>query len=140
MNEDAEKAKKIQHNSELLRSEIIRKEATIKTLREALQKSRESLTSTEDSYAAKYHEFDRQIRFMIPGLTLFTFFRSLQRQLDILKQKCHTLEEENGSLHSQLNAFNQKIDRGNLMKSIPYFLIRCAIKEDSSRGTNYSDV
>jgi uncharacterized small protein (DUF1192 family) len=60
--EESAHLKKSAETSELLRSEISRKDATIKSQKDALQKSRESLSYTQESSSARNHDLEKQIR------------------------------------------------------------------------------
>lgn len=118
LTEEYESNKKVQDNIEILRSEIIRKEAMIKNLRDALQKNREMLSLTESSYASRCHEFEKQIR-------------ALHRQLESSKQKYLNLEEENSNLQNQVEACRRKIDKGTTNISPTLIVNRFALQEVS---------
>jgi hypothetical protein len=62
LQEESAQSKKAAENSEALRAEISRKDATIKSQRDALQKTRESLSYTQESSALRTHDLEKQIR------------------------------------------------------------------------------
>lgn len=62
LQEESVHLKKSAETSELLRLEISRKDATIKSQRDALQKSRESLSYTQESSSVRTNELEKQIR------------------------------------------------------------------------------
>jgi chromosome segregation ATPase len=60
--EEKDQLKKLVESTELLRVDLSRKDAVIKSQREALQKSKESLSYTQESSAGKTNELEKQIR------------------------------------------------------------------------------
>jgi chromosome segregation ATPase len=60
--EEKDQLKKLVESSELLRADLSRKDAVIKSQREALQKARESLSYTQESSATKTIDLEKQIR------------------------------------------------------------------------------
>jgi chromosome segregation ATPase len=61
--EEKDQLKKLVESSELLRADLSRKDAVIKSQREALQKARESLSYTQESSATKTNDLEKQIRY-----------------------------------------------------------------------------